>query len=174
MGQLEKGRVSWYDKPIVHQTWVNFKTHFSDHWNKLRKLRGPSMRDTLFQKNINLIKTEVVEAIKQERMAMVQEVSDSYSSILQALSAVPYPTIDQDDDTHPTAASTLTESAYSMDEKNIQQEMLKILIKLDKKLDESLENNHRGNKQSRGPRNNTGKNKRFQDNKKHQDQDEKG
>ena len=66
------------------------------------------MRDTLFQENINLIKTEVVEVIKHKRMAIVKEVRDSHSSILQALSTVPYPTIDQDDDTEPTAASTLT------------------------------------------------------------------
>ena len=72
------------------------------------------MRDTLFQENINLIKTEVIEAIKQKRIAMVQEVRDSNYTILQALLAVPYLTLDQDDDTEPTAASTLIESANSM------------------------------------------------------------
>ena len=104
------------------------------------------MRSTLFQGNSNLIETEVVQAIEQERMAMVKEVKDSCFSILQALSAVPYPTINQDDDTEPTAASTLKESASSVNQKSIQQEMLKILIRLDKKLDESLENNHQSNK----------------------------
>ena len=96
------------------------------------------MRNTLFQENINLIKTKVVEAIKQERIKMVQKVRDSYFSILQALSDVLFLNINQDDDTDPTATSTLTESENSMDKKDIKQEMLKILVKLDKKLDESL------------------------------------
>ena len=52
--------------------------------------------------------------------------------------------------------------------------MLKILLKLDQKLDGSLGNIHCSNKQYQGPKNTTGKNKRFRDKNKNRDQNERG
>ena len=51
------------------------------------------MRDPFFQENINLIKTEFIEAMKEEKMAIVQEVRDGNTTILQVFLAIPLPTV---------------------------------------------------------------------------------
>ena len=60
---MEKARESWQTKLPVDQTWVNFKARFTVEWNKLRRLQGPTMRDSSFQNQANLLKEEVMAAM---------------------------------------------------------------------------------------------------------------
>ena len=49
MGEMEKARGDWLDKTQVEMTWINFERHFNKEWNKLQKLRGPTMKSTTYQ-----------------------------------------------------------------------------------------------------------------------------
>ena len=49
------------------------------------------MKDTLFHQQANIIKQEVMAAMREEQAAMVQEVKESNESILAALQTAPEP-----------------------------------------------------------------------------------
>ena len=51
----------------IDQTWKIFKIHFSEQWEKMRQLRGPTMRDTAFQQEVNIIQEEVQATLGQEK-----------------------------------------------------------------------------------------------------------
>ena len=76
-------------KPIADKTWVKFKEHFTDAWNELRLPQVPTMKDTSFHQQANIIKQEVMAAMQEEQAAMVQEVKESNESILVALQTAP-------------------------------------------------------------------------------------
>lgn len=154
MQDLEKGREKWLLLPAANQTWIQFKIHFTNEWNNLRRLRGPTMKDTSFTHHANLLRQEVLSAMQQERLAMIQEVKNSNASILQALSAVPS-TCDTSNDTN-TSTSTITNdpAINNINDQKIHLEMLKILQKIDKKLDSSTSTN-RSSSQSNNRQRNT-------------------
>ena len=137
---MEKARESWQTKLPVDQTWVNFKAHFTVEWNKLRRLRGPTMRDSSFQNQANLLKEEVMAAMQQERAAMMQEVKTCNDAVLQALSVVPT-TVPSPVSTKPEVAETvvtdtssITQSVNKVDSDTVQLQILKLLQSMDKKL----------------------------------------
>ena len=108
------------------------------------------MKDTSFQQQAHLIWQEVMAAMGEERAAMVQEVKESNESILSALQTAPEPVtqpIPQNVPKEPTVVSdtsSITQSANKMEQDSIQLEMLKILQKIDKKLDNNNNNNKCG------------------------------
>jgi hypothetical protein len=158
---MEKARGKWLIKPKPDQTWKNFKLHFTEAWNNLRTLRGPTMKDTSFQHQANLIRQEVMTAMREERLALVQEVKHSNESLLAALQTAPIPPTQQVPATvlnEPTVVidtSSITQSANRVEQDQVQLEMLKILQKIDKKLDY----NH-NNKRPRDDRDAGGRKKR--------------
>ena len=51
----EKGLSEWYDLPNDSKTWANFKPHFENARESLRKVRGITMRNTIFNQQANAI-----------------------------------------------------------------------------------------------------------------------
>ena len=47
-GEFEKSLLDWFARPAYEHTWQNFKIHFTDAHTKLAKVRGSSMRGTVF------------------------------------------------------------------------------------------------------------------------------
>lgn len=65
-GAYEKGLLDWYTKPENEQTWFNFKVHFTNAQDELRRVRGETMENTAFQ---------------QANLAMQQEVRRDFESM---------------------------------------------------------------------------------------------
>lgn len=55
MNKLEKARKRWLLLPAASHTSLNFKTCFTTEWNNLCRLQGPTMQDTMFHQQANLL-----------------------------------------------------------------------------------------------------------------------
>ena len=72
-GDLEKGLIDWLALPAAQQTWVDLKNHFNAAWRELKKILGPSMRNTAFHQahqvasdltdNFNQMRDEIVQSM---------------------------------------------------------------------------------------------------------------
>ena len=108
LGEMEKSRAKWLTLSPSNKTWIKFKDHFTTAWDELCLLRGPTMKDTLFYQQANIIKQEVMAAMREEQAAMVQEVKKSNELILAALQTAPEQTthsIQKDVQKEPTVVS---------------------------------------------------------------------
>ena len=47
-GDMEHNIREWHNRPAAEKTWLNFKTHFSAAYHDLKRIRGPTMRNTAF------------------------------------------------------------------------------------------------------------------------------
>ena len=106
----------------------------------------------MFQEQVNLIRQDILQEMKSERLAMVQEVKAANSNILHTLSVVSDTDNTCDTETTSSISSGQSEYANNIGTDNVQLEMLKILQKLDQKLDENPRaskrqryNNHKNN-----------------------------
>ena len=54
-GVLVDDLKSWNNKPRIQKTWINFKTHFRKAVSDYKKLKGPTVNNSLFQNHANLI-----------------------------------------------------------------------------------------------------------------------
>ena len=70
---FENGIEQWYERPVVEHTWDNFKTHFEEAREKLKKIRGSDMRNSAFQ-HANFVANEVRA-----------DIARTHDSIMQAL-----------------------------------------------------------------------------------------
>ena len=70
---FENGIEQWYERPVVEHTWDNFKTHFEEAREKLKKIRGSDMRNSAF-KHANFVANEVRA-----------DIARTHDSIMQAL-----------------------------------------------------------------------------------------
>ena len=138
MNDYEKARGEWMAKPSVDKTWTTFKTHFDDAYSYLLGLRGETMRNTAFQQQANMLSsliTEVNEQREVDKAEMFRFVDDAKSSILDAMSTVPsLLSADSDSASDLTPPSVQTANVTQQDQ--IQLQMLQILERIDKKLDE--------------------------------------
>ena len=66
-GALVDNLKEWNRKTTADKTWDNFKTHFCVAITNHRKLKGPTVHNSIYQANlINEIKTELRDTIAQE------------------------------------------------------------------------------------------------------------
>ena len=70
---FEKGLTSWSEKSLIEHTLPNFKAHSEREYQALKRFRGKTVRNTEYFQQANAI-TNVLEAIKQKRAEMIQEV----------------------------------------------------------------------------------------------------
>ena len=78
-GEYERALMSWYEKAEGDQTWSNFKTHFTEAQNQLRRVRGSTMHNTPFhQANLAL-----QEEVRNDFQRMRDEVVNSLNMIAQ-------------------------------------------------------------------------------------------
>ena len=68
---MEKSCRDWLDKPQLDMTWINFKKHFNKEWSKLQKLRGPTMKNTTYQQQAQMIMDDVLQAMQREHVLML-------------------------------------------------------------------------------------------------------
>jgi hypothetical protein len=47
-GDFEKALTEWYGRPPAEHTWINFKQHFTAAYRNLKRVRGPTMRNTAY------------------------------------------------------------------------------------------------------------------------------
>ena len=81
---FEKGLVSWFERPVVEHTMLNFKAHFEREYQALKRVRGTTMRNTSYFQQANNLST-VIQTMKEEREQILTEVKDSEYKILQAI-----------------------------------------------------------------------------------------
>ena len=70
-GDLEKGLIEWLTLPAAQQTWVDFKQHFNTAWRELKRIRGPSMRNTAFHQ-AHQVASDLTDNFNQMRDDIVQ------------------------------------------------------------------------------------------------------
>ena len=83
MCDFEKGLIDWYARPSVEHTWVNFQTHFDNAHNTLRKVRGISMKNTIFQQQANCISDSLLHQIKVDNQSVRDEIRTTEAKILE-------------------------------------------------------------------------------------------
>ena len=74
MSEFETDIGKWYDRPTADHMWSNFKSHFTKAYNRLRRLRGPTMRNTAYQQQAQYITQQVLNVVQTNREQIFQEV----------------------------------------------------------------------------------------------------
>ena len=103
----------WYSRPAAEHTWNNFKNHFEDARELLKKVRGENMQTSSFQQ-ANYVANEV-----SARIAQTQE------SILQAFAAQQQTMAEQQ--TAMTAATERNEEVNAATTESTQLAILQLL-----------------------------------------------
>ena len=78
---FEKGLTSWFERPSIQHTLLNFRAHFEREYQSLKIIRGTTMRNTAYFQQANAM-TSVLENMKQERVEMIQEVKNTETKIM--------------------------------------------------------------------------------------------
>lgn len=73
----EKALMKWYNLPAAWQTYNKFKTHFSAAQCKLKKVRGPKIRDIKFHQANQVMK------LKADFTKLRDELVESVNSLVQ-------------------------------------------------------------------------------------------
>ena len=94
-GDMETALREWNALPVAQQTWIGFKTHFNRGHRKLRRIRGPSMRNTAFHQahqvatelssDFNQMRNEIVAAMNS--ISMMKEPADTPEDTLPSPTA---------------------------------------------------------------------------------------
>ena len=129
-------------RPPNINAWVNFKTHSNEAYSYLLNLCGRLMRDTSFQQQANFITDSISAAVANRREADKSEIfkalGDTKSIILRTMSVVPSLQSESKEVNVECEFIPLTiQSANASVNDNIQLQLLKILERIDKKLDSS-------------------------------------
>ena len=66
---------AWYERPALEHTWANFKTHFDEARELLKKVRGSDMRNNAFQQ-VNFIANEVRADIERTRDSIIEALAE--------------------------------------------------------------------------------------------------
>ena len=135
---FQDGLKSWYDTPIANQTWMNFKMHFEDEHDKLKLIRGETMKHAGFHQ-ANHVASQVMEE--------VQSVQHSVLQLLQCQetnkeNTPPPPEIPE----QKANAVTPTDSTMLM-----QMEMLKLIKSLQQEVSNLKNNNNTNNENRNNP-----------------------
>ena len=75
---FEQALLNWYNKPLVDQTYANFKTHFTEAQKELKQVRGPKLRDTQYHQanEVTQLKAEM-NRMKDEFMATMNVLTEA-------------------------------------------------------------------------------------------------
>ena len=92
---FEAALLTWYGRPVVEQTWVNFKTHFTAAQRQLKKIRGITMQNTPYHQ-VNQIAAQLSEDFTRLRTDVVNSVTDLVRHESPAAPPVPLPASQND------------------------------------------------------------------------------
>ena len=127
MNDFEKGLTDWYARPTVDHTFVNFKLHFEDAYSSLRKVRGMTMRNSIFQQQANSVTERVLQEIKLDNQNVRNEIKATETKLFNVFETLAeYQAKGESDENTPIQPSV--NIATSND--NIQLEILKALKEL--------------------------------------------
>ena len=73
-GDFEKALMEWLTRPIAQHTWINFKQHFSTAYRELKRIRGPTMRNSAFHQ-VNQVVEQLNDNFHQIRDEIIQSVN---------------------------------------------------------------------------------------------------
>ena len=88
---FEQALAAWYCRPTVEHTWTNFKSHFVTAHRALKKVRGPTMKNTAYHQ-AHLMTEHVSDDIQQLKSEVLAKV-DSIVTPNQVSSESPVPSI---------------------------------------------------------------------------------
>ena len=74
MCNFEKGLIDWYARPTIEHTWLNFQTHFEDSHQTLRKVRGLTMQNTIFQQQANYVTENLLSEIRRDNQSVCDNI----------------------------------------------------------------------------------------------------
>jgi hypothetical protein len=152
-GEFETSLLTWYNRPVNDQTWVNFKTHFTTAHRELSKVRGASMRGSAFQQA-----NATVEALTSEMMSIRNELVDSINSlstVTPPTETVPPTLLPPIEDTNQQMNATTGQQAIIDAIKQLQQQMITLTTNhtgTNNNNNGSTSNNNNGNNGSSGAR----------------------
>ena len=76
---FEQGIEKWYARPVGEHTWTNFKTHFEEAREMIKKVRGADMRNSAFQQ-VNFVANEVRAEIAQTQESILQAIAENQTA----------------------------------------------------------------------------------------------
>ena len=74
-GRFTENIREWLRRPIIQQTWINFKRHFSAAHKELKKLGALQLHDTMQYQQANIISQMVLAAMQEQLQPPTQEES---------------------------------------------------------------------------------------------------
>ena len=72
---FENALGTWYDRPLIEKTWLNFKLHFSLAHRKLKKVRGTTVRNTTFHQ-VNQIAAKLSDDIATMKVDVLSRLNN--------------------------------------------------------------------------------------------------
>ena len=137
MSEFETDIGKWYDSPPEDHTWKDFKNHFTKAYNRLRRLRGPTMRNTAYHQQAQYITQQVLNVVQTNREQIFQEVKATEDNILRALKINHFNDLQPDLKAPTTAVVQPIEPVINATTSDsLQAQMLKLLERIEKKLDD--------------------------------------
>ena len=86
----------------------------------MQTLRGPTMKDTVYQQQVNAITCDVLAVLEEEKAQMMQPTESNKQDILQALEVVANSTPPLSDEDGPSPQKRKCESVNGTSKDNIQ------------------------------------------------------
>ena len=74
MSDFEKGLTDWYARPAVEHAFVNFNSHFERAYTSLRKVRGVTMRNSIFQQQAGSVTESVLQEVRLDNQSVRDEI----------------------------------------------------------------------------------------------------
>ena len=82
LNDFKKSLTDWYARPTVEHIYVNFKSHFESAYASLRKVRGMTMRNSIFQQQANSVTERVLQEIKLDNQNVSDEIKATENKLL--------------------------------------------------------------------------------------------
>lgn len=124
MNDFEKGLIDWYARPTVDHNYTNFKSHFEGAYQTLRKVRGITMKNSIFHQQANSVTERVLQEIKLDNQIVKDEIKATEAKLFSVFENIAdYHSNDNNDENLPPQSSVNLATTNN----NVQLEILNAL-----------------------------------------------
>ena len=85
MCDFETGLTNWFALPSAEHAWANFKLHFDQAYSALCKVRGTTMKNSLFHQQVNSVSETVIAQIKEDNQLVRDELKATEEKMFSVL-----------------------------------------------------------------------------------------
>ena len=118
----------------MDHTWKNLKVHFENEYNALQKIRGITMKSTIFLQQPNAVSRTILQEMRDENNTLRAEVTDTEQKLFSVMVFFEQWNISSDKNSEPTDRNTKIDTQHSANDL-IYRQLLPMIGDLNNKID---------------------------------------